>query len=152
METKILEQLDFNIIVPTGYHFLMRFLHRIKASDELQQRALYYAEKSLQEDNVMIYSPPLYAAAALFSALAYLDGGASIPVRSIWSPMLVDVTGYSDTDLWPCVSVILSNLEMKSETPHGRELIAVKKKFAKISSLPIPLISVRTRQEQNLFR
>lgn len=49
MEQSLLQVLDYQLCVPTGYHFLTRYLNLINASDRLRFLAFYYAERNLQE-------------------------------------------------------------------------------------------------------
>ena len=49
METTVLTKLEYMITVPTGYHFLIRYLNCIQASERTRNLASYYAERNLQE-------------------------------------------------------------------------------------------------------
>lgn len=44
METRIAESLDYKLFVPTGYPFLIRFLHIVEASTFQRHAAAYYME------------------------------------------------------------------------------------------------------------
>ena len=84
METKILRQLDYQIFVPTGYHFMIRYLNFVNASDQIRHLSFYYAERNLQEYNMLNYSPSQFSATALFAALAYRAGGSPVLASLTW--------------------------------------------------------------------
>ena len=67
-ETSILTQLDYQICVPTGFHFLMRFKHALDMSGFEGALASYFAERSLQENQVLDFKPDQLAAAACYLA------------------------------------------------------------------------------------
>ena len=48
MESDILNALNYEILVPTGFNFLSRYLNCIRASDSTRMLASYYAERNLQ--------------------------------------------------------------------------------------------------------
>src|SRR5690606_26512053 len=49
MERNILADLDFQLTVPTAYHFLTRYLELLNAPPMLRHIAGYYADRNLQE-------------------------------------------------------------------------------------------------------
>lgn len=48
MESDILNALNYEILVPTGFNFLSRYLNCIRASENTRLLACYYAERNLQ--------------------------------------------------------------------------------------------------------
>lgn len=96
MELAILKELDYIAFVPTGYHFLVRYLNSInvsrkeqfkryfflilfhwlkfvQASNKLANLAAYYAERNLQEYDSLTEQPNFFAAAALYAALQKIE-------------------------------------------------------------------------------
>jgi hypothetical protein len=69
-ELQVLEALNYEVHVPTAYHFLIHYLELIHASDVSRMLALYYAERSLLYDCARC-KPTLFAAAALCAALLW---------------------------------------------------------------------------------
>jgi cyclin B len=74
MELHILRVLDYELAVPTGYPFLVRYLEILKYSDSIvQDLASYYMERMLQEYSMLNYRPSLIAAAAVSLARSNPD-------------------------------------------------------------------------------
>ena len=71
MEFKILKQLDYNICVPTGFHFMTRYLHSFEVSEQVKYLSFYYAERNLQEYDMLSFPPNKFAAFALYAALSF---------------------------------------------------------------------------------
>lgn len=69
MEQRILAFLEFKISFPTTYHFLARFLKIAGGGRNCSNRAHYFAERALQEHDVLHYKPSLIAASAVYLAL-----------------------------------------------------------------------------------
>ena len=71
METSMLDFFDYNITSPTGYQFLVRILKiaRMAPKSKCAFRASYFAERCLQEHDMLVYRPSLVAAAAAYLAL-----------------------------------------------------------------------------------
>lgn len=57
MEGVILNELKFNLTVPTVYKFLRRFLKVAGASFQVQHHATYIIERSLQEYSMLKFLP-----------------------------------------------------------------------------------------------
>ena len=68
-EAHIVKTLKFRMTVPTGYHFLQRFLHISKANREMKNLANFYMERMLQEYSTLSHRPSLVAAAAVVLAI-----------------------------------------------------------------------------------
>ena len=81
MEKQILITLNYNIFVPTGFHFLSRYLNAIDASENLRHIASYYAERNLQEYDSLNHEPHKVAATSLFAAsyAAFFMGTVALP-------------------------------------------------------------------------
>lgn len=147
METSILSTLNYEIFVPTGYHFLVRYLDAIQASDRLRFLAFYYAERNLQEYDSLKEKPHVFVAAALYAALVQTKSSKSNRWDSIptWSKTLQDETGLKESQLTRCARLIVQHVQEEPETASKRRLIAAKKKYnhdkyLNVSSLELPTI------------
>jgi len=146
MEGDILKELNYQICVPTCYHFLTRYLNCIQASERTQLLASYYAERNLQEYDMLLNSPHLFAAAAIYAALKQQNQEiARLHYTSSWSKCIQEESGLEESDLIPCARVIIKHVGEEPETSSKRRLIAAKKKYAIekyhcISNLPLPSI------------
>lgn len=69
MELTIWKAANYELIVPTGYNFLVHFLDTIHASDVTRSLAMYYAERNLQETTLLACRPSVFAAACLYAAM-----------------------------------------------------------------------------------
>ena len=146
-EAKILEALDFQVYVPTGYQFLERYLNVINAEELVQHLAWFYAERNLQEYDSLELPPHHMAAAALYAALVYVNqfGGKSRVCQPTWSPELVRESGLSETKLISAARQLLMHVNESPQTSKHRKLNAVWKKFVSerhlnVSQLPVPSI------------
>lgn len=146
METDILKELNYQICVPTCYHFLTRYLNCIQASERTQLLTSYYAERNLQEYDMLANAPHVFAAAAIYAALK--QQAQEIPrLHNVvsWSKCIQEETGLNESDLMPCARTIVKHVGEEPETSSKRRLIAAKKKYAIekyhcISNLPLPSI------------
>lgn len=145
-EFLILNALNYNIFVPTGYHFLNRYLNAIRAPERTRYLALYYAERNLQEYDMLKNAPHKFAAAALYAALQ--QPVSSVPkLRSVtmWNKTLEQETGFLESDLVGIARTIIQHVSEEPETASKRRLLAAKKKYSSesylnVSSLPLPKI------------
>ena len=152
MESLILQQLDYQVFVPTGYHFLIRYLNSISASERTKNLSFYYAERLLQEAEVLDYEPHLVVAGALYAALkqqqqhlpstqAFADKAASMPC---WNSILETESGLTEAQVIPVARIIVAKVAEVSETASKRLLIAAKKKYLQaalgVSKLPLHVI------------
>eukprot|EP00952_Eustigmatos_sp_NYUAD-ZCMA_P002182 9745-Eustigmatos_ZCMA.PRE.1 len=64
MEQKILKYFHFHVTMPTVHHFLVRYLKVAQGSHMCTHRANYFAERAMQEHEVLKWSPSLIAASA----------------------------------------------------------------------------------------
>uniref|UniRef100_A0A7S3MGE2 Cyclin C-terminal domain-containing protein n=1 Tax=Spumella elongata TaxID=89044 RepID=A0A7S3MGE2_9STRA len=65
--------IHYEVHVPTGYHFLSRYLDLLHASDVTRQLAFYYAERNLQETTSLALPPSAFAAVCVYAALVQRD-------------------------------------------------------------------------------
>ena len=142
MESNILMALDYQIFVPTGYHFLARYLNCIAASERLRHLAAYYAERNLQEFDSLYQQPHLFAAAAIYAALYQQRDEKK---ASCWCFALQQESGLTEADVLPCARQIIRHVREEPETASKRRLVACKKKFTNdkflaVANLPLPAI------------
>lgn len=146
METAMLTKLEYKITVPTGYHFLIRYLNCIQASERTRHLASYYAERNLQESDMLCVQPHKFAAAAVYAALMQQNESLRrLHSATVWGQTLQEESGLSEKDLKPCARNIISHVREESETASKRRLVATKKKFSNgkysgIASLALPRI------------
>ena len=157
----MLARLNFNICVPTGYHFLARYLDAIAASERTRCLAQYYSERNMQEYDVLRFKPHVYAASSVYLALVQQvqhsgvgagaggdDRGAvaaAAAESSCWPQLLKDESGLLEADLVPCAKVLLRHLREEPETASKRRLNACRKKFGTekylfVSAAPLPSV------------
>lgn len=141
MEQQVLQTLDYQLCVPTGYHFLTRYLNLIHASDIVKYLSFYYAERNLQEADSLNYKPSLFAAGALYAALVQQsehspstfhhsettteDGD----VHSIWPDILIEESDYDERDVLPVAKLLIHHVCEEPVTTSMRRLVATKKKY-----------------------
>ena len=147
MELKVLLVLNFDLCVPTGYHFLTKYLDCIKPSKSTRYLAQYYCERNLQEITAVEYKPHIFAAAAIYAALKQQTSTIKkLTGATVWSPLLQEETGLLEADLKKCAAMIIRCASQSTLTASKRELVAAKKKFASdkylnVSTLQLPYIS-----------
>uniref|UniRef100_A0A7S2GN01 Cyclin N-terminal domain-containing protein n=1 Tax=Octactis speculum TaxID=3111310 RepID=A0A7S2GN01_9STRA len=124
METEMLQHFEYNITVPTGYQFLIRYLKVMGCTpkEAASFRASYYAERSLQEHDMLLYKPSLVAAASVYLAL-------KSERPDPWGRVIEKYSGYSLEQITPCARQICHYIRENPVTPSRRPLTAVKKKF-----------------------
>jgi len=150
MEKQILVTLNYNIFVPTGYHFLTRYLHSINAADGLRHLASYYAERNLQEYDSINYEPHMMAATSIFAAMHQQEESIGTPLQTMadlnkfWKILAIE-TGFQAEALLPYARVMIRHVNEEPETASRRRLTACKKKFSAskymgVSALPLPTL------------
>lgn len=141
METSILTALDYQLMVPTGFHFLTRMLNRIRAPERVRLIASYTAERNLQESDIFLYSSKVYAAAAVYVALRTVN--MDNPEILCWTAALEEESGLKEQDILSCArSMAFHNAELPQSSTR-RKLEAARKKYGNkamqfISSIPYP--------------
>ena len=151
MEFSILTTLNYEIFIPTGYHFLTRYLDVIQASDRLRFLAYYYAERNLQEYDTLREMPHLFSASAVYAALVQSKSTSEQPRWNnspAWSKLLQDETGLKESDLIRCARSMIQHVGVQHVTgdpSHHCLLTCAKRKyslakFLNVSSLDLPVI------------
>ena len=143
METKILESLNFEVCIPTGYHFVARYLTLINAPDRTRFLTYFYCERNLQEYEMLQYAPYKFVAAAILAALKQQFPEESNR-SSVWPKVLAEETGFTEADLLPIARSIVVHVGEEPVTASKRLLIAAKKKYdhdryQSVSRLPLPV-------------
>lgn len=138
MEQSVLSVLDYQLCVPTGYHFLTRYLNIINAPDKIRHLAFYYAERNLQEPMFIDHKPSKLVSAALYAALVQdaqensrysADDDDKEPPRSTWPDVLVEEAGVDESDLLPLARLMVKHVGEEPVTTSMRHLIATRKKY-----------------------
>ena len=155
MEFKILNTLNYLIFVPTGYHFMIRYLNIINACDRIRYLTYYYSERNLQEYDMLHNKPHHFAAACLYCALLqsrmtilqhnHYTNSNTIRNESIWTLKLQEESGLSENELKNCAKIIMQHVSEEPETASKRRLIAAKKKYLlekyqSVAELALPVI------------
>jgi G2/mitotic-specific cyclin-B, other len=146
MEACILKELNYLIFVPTGYHFLIRYLNAIQASDQTRFIASYYAERNLQEFDMLNEPPHKFVAAVIYAALKQQSQQyPRLATAQVWTTRLQEESGLQEVDLIACARNVVKHVAEEPETASKRRLVAAKKKyssekFGAISSLALAVI------------
>lgn len=143
METSILTALDFQLMVPTGYHFLTRLLNRIRAPERVRLIASYTAERNLQESEIFFYSAKVYAAAAVYVAMR--TANMEIADACCWTPALEEESGLKEQDIISCARAMAFHNAEQPTSSTRRKLEAARKKYGNkamqfISTIPYPTL------------
>ena len=95
MEEKILFAIDFNVILPTSYIFICRYLKNADLTITQQQKAKYICLQLLSEYLSSEYLPSEIAAAAIYIVRDenYFEGYIT------WTDDLIKITGYYEKDI-----------------------------------------------------
>ena len=135
MEQMILQTLDYQLCVPTGYTFLIRYLNLIHASEVIKYLSFYYAERNLQEPDSLNLKPSLFAAGAVYAALAQQSEHSSllphdeIDQTPLWPDILIEESDYDESDVLPVAKMIILHVSEEPVTTSLRKLVAAKKKY-----------------------
>ena len=84
MEQKLLKHFKFRVSMPTMHGFLVRYLKVAEGGHLCAPRASYFAERALQEHDILQWKPSLVAAAAVYLAKRNetLDAWVSQPIHT----------------------------------------------------------------------
>jgi transcription initiation factor TFIIIB Brf1 subunit/transcription initiation factor TFIIB len=147
METDILTALNFEVLVPTGYHFLSRYLNAISASENTRLLASYYAERNLQEPHMLEVKPRVFAGAAVYCALLQQNQRypGNLGGTETWNRVLREESNLTTADIMGCAENLIKNVKEEPITTSKRKLIAAKKKYLldknkKVAELELPII------------
>lgn len=138
MEKKILNDLHFELSIPTTKSFLRRFIRAAQVSLEVPSLQLeflgnYVAELTLMDYSFLAYLPSMIAASAVFLAKLTME-----PSKHPWTLTLQHYTGYSSRQLKTCVLALHSILWSKGGAlPAIREKYS-QSKFQSVSQMSAP--------------
>jgi len=143
-ESQMLGELNYEILVPTGYHFMTRYLNILQASERTRLVASYYAERNLQEPEMLQVKPHIFAAAAVYAALKQQNTQyPALANTSCWPVSLQEESGLKESDLVDWAVLMIRHVSEEPVTTSKRKLIACKKKYASekyqnVSTLILP--------------
>jgi hypothetical protein len=154
MEQSVLSVLDYKLCVPTGYHFLTRYLNIINANEKTRFLAFYYAERNLQESLSFNHKPSELVSAALYAALQHevqencrydSDNDDDDYPHAVWPDILIEETGFDESDLLQLARSMMKHVGEEPVTTSMRHLIAAKKKYLNdkyfnVAELSLPTI------------
>ncbi|XP_041089199.1 cyclin-A1 [Polyodon spathula] len=130
MEHLLLKVLAFDLTVPTINQFLNCFLKMTDVCSKTENLALYVAELSLMEvDPFLKYLPSQIAAAAYCLANYTIN-------RKFWPVSLTSFTGYTLTEVVPC----LSDLHKMYLSAESLPQQAIREKYKSPKYLSVSLI------------
>ncbi len=148
-ESDILNKLNYQLVVPTGYHFLTRFLDFIKATERTRNLAYYYAERNLQEYDTLKVKPHIFVCACIYLALLQqkYQYGSAFCNGIVWQPSIASYTGVTERELIDTAKIVIKHVSEEQETASKRKLLAAKKKFAsekfnRVSTLDLPPVYI----------
>ncbi|OVA18788.1 Cyclin [Macleaya cordata] len=109
MEKSILGMLGWTLTVPTPYVFLVRFIKAAVADKEMENMAFFLAELGLMQYAMIMYSPSMLAASAVYAARCTLNKS------PLWNETLEIHTGFSESQLIDCAKLLVSFHSMAAE-------------------------------------
>ena len=118
MEMVMLSVLQYQLTVPTANKFLNRFLKATPGDNTTKMLSSYLIERTLQELEMLKYTPSMIAASALFIANRKMGRD------SCWSDVLSEYVEYNEQDLTGCID------DMIALVTSDTSLNAVKKKYS----------------------
>lgn len=129
MEAEILNELQFEVTVPSGLTFLQRCMKAARAetgydTQSHMHTALYLIELALQNSAMLRYRPSVRAATACRLAAKLC----SLPL--VWSETMSFYSGgWTERDLFQCELDFIHILEHERDSTAKNKLTAVKRKF-----------------------
>jgi len=107
MEFEILKVLNFSLMSPTSYTFLVRYLTVADSDEEIDLTALYVSQRILQVSDLTNYLPSIIASACVYISL-------EINNKDPWSDKLTYYSRYDVNDIQECVNMIKNVVTTKS--------------------------------------
>ena len=140
MESDILAKLDYQLVIPTAYHFIVKYLQSIEADGVTTKLTYYYAERFLQEYDSLSYKPHELAAACIFAAIHV--GLFNSSKRPAATDTLAQESGLPKQILRLIASKVVRHLTIVHRTSK-RALMAAKRKYSdvvneSVAQLPLP--------------
>jgi len=114
MERLLLNNVGWNISIPTSLHFYRRFSRASKADTKSHTLGRYLIELSLSDYNFLQYLPSCIAASGTYLARRMLKREPS------WDVTAIHYTKYREADLLPCVRDLNKVLTIEITQPSTR--------------------------------
>jgi cyclin B len=148
-EAMILQAINYEMTVPTPYHFLIRIFRRIKASERLKSICNYIAERNLHECGILETSPRIYAAACVLAGLFTLFSNFEEPIsspRELWTDILREESGLTFNEILPCAKQLLIIMNIALQPSTRRKVESALRKYSTssnhyVATLRYPTIS-----------
>ncbi|KAJ1263473.1 hypothetical protein BS78_09G187200 [Paspalum vaginatum] len=104
MEKTILNNMEWNLTVPTPYHFLVRFAKAAGSADEeLQHMIRFFGELTLMDYRMTLTCPSMVAACAVYAARCTLKKS------PLWTDTLTHHTGLHEQQLMEGTKILVSS-------------------------------------------
>ncbi len=132
MEKCILSTIDFNLTVVTPFSFLTRFCKCGTVQEENQMLALYFAELTLLDYNFLKFAPSVIACSSIYLCNKFMNR------QEAWCPSLEYYSGYTESDLKPCVTLLLQVIRDQRST----QLKALREKYRSPTRLQIANVAL----------
>nr|CAB3461092.1 unnamed protein product [Digitaria exilis] len=120
MEKDILNNMEWNLTLPTSYHFLVRFAKAAGSDDKkLEHMILFFGELALMDYRMVTIRPSMVAASAVYAARCTLRKS------PLWTDTLKHHTGLQEQQLIECSKILISS---HAAAPEGK-LRTIYKKY-----------------------
>uniref|UniRef100_A0A8C6LDU2 G2/mitotic-specific cyclin-B2 n=1 Tax=Nothobranchius furzeri TaxID=105023 RepID=A0A8C6LDU2_NOTFU len=135
MENAFLRVLAFRMAAPTTNQFLCMFMSIQPVCSKTENLALYIAELSLLETDPFLQFLPSLLAAGTYCLAAYTIN------KSLWPDSLVSFTGYTLTEIRPC----LTNLHKLYVSAESRPQQAIRGRYKTSNTLLMCVLHTLTQ-------
>jgi PAS domain-containing protein len=131
MEARMLHLIDYQLVIPTGYHFMIKLLNRLKAAERVCNVCYYVAERNMYEIDMLDFSPKIYGCASVLAGLRaiYWEIDGSKTAHELWNSTLREESGLTVDDIIGCTCVLLDNMNRTHVPSAKRKVDVVKKKY-----------------------
>ncbi|MES1909345.1 MAG: hypothetical protein MHM6MM_002100 [Cercozoa sp. M6MM] len=133
MEIEMCDALDYELTVPTAYHFVKRFFRAAGADAESQRvrnLAFYMMELTFSKYHMLQFKPSMIAASALYLAIKLVH-------HKRWSDDLIRNSTYRSQELRPCVNEIYAILVETNSRERAVRKKYASSKFGKVACLRV---------------
>ncbi|CAN6337218.1 unnamed protein product [Urochloa humidicola] len=122
MEKSILNSMEWNLTLPTQYHFLVRFAKAAGsgADRQLEHMILFFGELALMDYHMVTIHPSMVAASAVYAARCTLKKS------PLWTDTLKHHTGLHEQQLMEGAKILISS---HAAAPEGK-LKTIFRKYA----------------------
>jgi cyclin B len=133
MELELIKEINYQLMVPTAYHFIIRYLNFFHANETTRYLTFYYAERNLQEYDTIKYEYNIFAAACIYSSLLQQSMHLSCMMshnKLIWPFSFQEFTGLQESDVRKVAKEIINNVSNTIISSKNGTLLSIKKKFS----------------------